>query len=130
MLTNQFHQTMNLCCSDMPCYGNRPNNPPEFRLAALSAFTGHAATTVCRCHEHAAPAAARAAEAGSMSSADARLTTDAARAVQVLRDGGLIGLPTETVYGLGADAGNAQAVARIFSTKQRPADHPLIVHIH
>ena len=65
-----------------------------------------------------------------MSSADARLTTDAARAVQVLRDGGLIGLPTETVYGLGADAGNAQAVARIFSTKQRPADHPLIVHIH
>lgn len=65
-----------------------------------------------------------------MSSADARFTTDAARAAQVLRDGGLIGLPTETVYGLGADAGNAQAVMRIFSTKQRPADHPLIVHIH
>ncbi len=65
-----------------------------------------------------------------MSNADARLTTDAARAAQVLRDGGLVGLPTETVYGLGADAGSAQAVARIFSAKQRPADHPLIVHIH
>jgi L-threonylcarbamoyladenylate synthase len=65
-----------------------------------------------------------------MSNADARLTTDTARAARVLRDGGLIGLPTETVYGLGADACNAQAVTRIFSAKQRPADHPLIVHIH
>ncbi len=43
--------------------------------------------------------------------------------------GGLIGLPTETVYGLGADADNAQAVARIFVAKGRPADHPLIVHV-
>ena len=65
-----------------------------------------------------------------MINADGRLTTDAARAAQVLREGGLIGMPTETVYGLGADAGNAQAVARIFSAKRRPADHPLIVHIH
>jgi L-threonylcarbamoyladenylate synthase len=51
-------------------------------------------------------------------------------AVEVLRRGGLIGLPTETVYGLGADAGNPTAVARIFAAKGRPADHPLIVHLH
>jgi L-threonylcarbamoyladenylate synthase len=43
--------------------------------------------------------------------------------------GGLVAFPTETVYGLGADACNADAVARIYSTKGRPADHPLIVHI-
>ena len=56
---------------------------------------------------------------------------DGARgAVEVLRRGGLIGLPTETVYGLGADAGNPTAVARIFAAKGRPADHPLIVHLH
>ncbi len=43
--------------------------------------------------------------------------------------GGLVAFPTETVYGLGADACNAQAVARIYSVKGRPADHPLIVHV-
>ncbi len=59
---------------------------------------------------------------------DAR--ADISRAVEVLNRGGLIGLPTETVYGLGADAGNPIAVARIFAAKQRPADHPLIVHLH
>ncbi len=52
-----------------------------------------------------------------------------ARAVEVLRRGGLIGLPTETVYGLAADASNAAAVAKIFAAKGRPADHPLIVHL-
>jgi L-threonylcarbamoyladenylate synthase len=46
-----------------------------------------------------------------------------------IRAGGLIGLPTETVYGLGADADNANAVAQIFAAKGRPADHPLIVHV-
>lgn len=51
------------------------------------------------------------------------------RAVQVLRDGGLVALPTETVYGLGADARVPAAVRRIFAVKGRPADHPLIVHI-
>ena len=51
------------------------------------------------------------------------------RAVQTLADGGLVGLPTETVYGLGADASNELAVARIFAAKGRPADHPLIVHV-
>ncbi len=52
-----------------------------------------------------------------------------ARAVVILRRGGLVAFPTETVYGLGADAGNEAAVHRIFAVKQRPVDHPLIVHI-
>ena len=52
-----------------------------------------------------------------------------ATAAQALADGRLLGLPTETVYGLGADADNASAVARIFSAKGRPSNHPLIVHV-
>jgi L-threonylcarbamoyladenylate synthase len=50
-------------------------------------------------------------------------------AAAVLMSGGLVAFPTETVYGLGADACNAAAVARIYSVKGRPADHPLIVHV-
>jgi L-threonylcarbamoyladenylate synthase len=50
-------------------------------------------------------------------------------AAGVLMSGGLVAFPTETVYGLGADACNAGAVARIYSVKGRPADHPLIVHV-
>ena len=50
-------------------------------------------------------------------------------AVAALRRGEVIGLPTETVYGLAADAANPEAVAKIFALKGRPADHPLIVHI-
>jgi len=50
-------------------------------------------------------------------------------AAAVLITGGLVAFPTETVYGLGADACNAAAVARIYSVKGRPADHPLIVHV-
>jgi L-threonylcarbamoyladenylate synthase len=46
-----------------------------------------------------------------------------------LKAGSLVAFPTETVYGLGADASNSQAVARIYSVKGRPNDHPLIVHI-
>lgn len=58
-------------------------------------------------------------------------TADAlSSAAQLLKSGGLIALPTETVYGLGADATNKDAVARIYKVKGRPADHPLIVHIH
>jgi len=52
-----------------------------------------------------------------------------ATAAQSLKDGSLVAFPTETVYGLGADATNATAVARIYQVKGRPADHPLIVHI-
>ena len=50
-------------------------------------------------------------------------------AARVLADGGLVAFPTETVYGLGADATNAKAVAKIYAAKGRPADHPLIVHV-
>ena len=50
-------------------------------------------------------------------------------AVAILRSGGLVAFPTETVYGLGADAGNPAAVRRIFETKGRPAAHPVIVHL-
>ena len=51
------------------------------------------------------------------------------QAAEVIRRGGLVAFPTETVYGLGADAMNAEAVARIFVVKGRPASDPLIVHI-
>ena len=54
---------------------------------------------------------------------------DIARAATILRVGGLVAFATETVYGLGADAMNDAAVAKIFAAKGRPADHPLIVHI-
>lgn len=50
------------------------------------------------------------------------------RGVEILRAGGLVAFPTETVYGLGADAANAEAVARLYAAKGRPADHPVIVH--
>ena len=50
------------------------------------------------------------------------------KAVALLEAGELVAFPTETVYGLGADAGNASAVARIFTAKGRPTTHPLIVH--
>jgi L-threonylcarbamoyladenylate synthase len=57
-------------------------------------------------------------------------TADAlAQAASNLKAGSLVAFPTETVYGLGADANNADAVARIYKVKGRPADHPLIVHI-
>jgi tRNA threonylcarbamoyl adenosine modification protein (Sua5/YciO/YrdC/YwlC family) len=50
-------------------------------------------------------------------------------AAAILRQGGVVAFPTETVYGLGADASNPDAVRRIFQIKGRPADHPLIVHL-
>ena len=51
------------------------------------------------------------------------------KAAKALKDGHLVAFPTETVYGLGADATNENAVAHIYSAKGRPTDHPLIVHI-
>lgn len=60
-----------------------------------------------------------------------KCTTDSLKsAAKILLEGNLVAFPTETVYGLGADALNKQAVARIYEVKGRPADHPLIVHIH
>ncbi len=54
---------------------------------------------------------------------------DFTHAVELLQAGELVAFPTETVYGLGADAANPEAVAKIFAAKGRPADHPLIVHL-
>src|SRR5215475_1120267 len=54
---------------------------------------------------------------------------DIARAAAVLRAGGLVAFPTETVYGLGADASRDEAAAKIFAVKGRPHGHPLIVHL-
>lgn len=53
----------------------------------------------------------------------------ASRAARAWLSGGIVGLPTETVYGLAADAQDADAVARVYRAKGRPADHPLIVHV-
>ena len=60
---------------------------------------------------------------------DGQSSQSIALAAQELQRGDLIGLPTETVYGLAADACNAKAAAKIFSIKGRPSDHPLIVHV-
>ena len=57
------------------------------------------------------------------------ITTDPALAAEVIRRGGLVALPTETVYGLGANAWNGEAVAGIFAAKERPSFDPLIVHL-
>ncbi len=65
-----------------------------------------------------------------MSQFSSNCSADAvSKAAANLLAGNLVALPTETVYGLGADACNADAVARIYSVKGRPADHPLIVHV-
>ena len=55
--------------------------------------------------------------------------SDIRQAATLLRDGGVIGMPTETVYGLAALASNEEAVRRVFDIKGRPYDHPLIVHL-
>ena len=55
--------------------------------------------------------------------------SDIVQAAAVLKAGGVVAFPTETVYGLGADASNAAAVARIYALKGRPASHPVIVHL-
>lgn len=57
------------------------------------------------------------------------INQEIAKAAAILKAGGLVALPTETVYGLGGDARNPAAVAKIFAVKQRPNNHPLIVHL-
>jgi L-threonylcarbamoyladenylate synthase len=54
---------------------------------------------------------------------------DLSRAAETLRRGGLVAFPTETVYGLGADADNGAALARLYAVKRRPGEHPVIVHL-
>ncbi|HEX2200090.1 MAG TPA: L-threonylcarbamoyladenylate synthase [Burkholderiales bacterium] len=56
------------------------------------------------------------------------MSAEVRRGAEILRAGGLVAFPTETVYGLGADAASAAAVARLYAAKRRPADHPVIVH--
>jgi L-threonylcarbamoyladenylate synthase len=56
------------------------------------------------------------------------VSAEVRRAAEILRAGGLVAFPTETVYGLGADASSAKAVAHLYAVKRRPADHPVIVH--
>jgi L-threonylcarbamoyladenylate synthase len=56
------------------------------------------------------------------------VTSEVRRAAQILRAGGLVAFPTETVYGLGADAASEKAVARLYAVKGRPAEHPVIIH--
>ncbi|MFI5054339.1 MAG: L-threonylcarbamoyladenylate synthase, partial [Acidimicrobiia bacterium] len=55
--------------------------------------------------------------------------TEITRAADALRAGGLVAFPTETVYGLGADASSPAALDRLFAVKRRPLDHPVIVHV-
>ncbi len=56
------------------------------------------------------------------------MSPEVRRAAQVLRAGGLVAFPTETVYGLGADAASSQAMKKLYAVKRRPAEHPVIVH--
>ena len=56
------------------------------------------------------------------------MNPEVSRAAQILRAGGLVAFPTETVYGLGADASNPAAIARLYTVKRRPHEHPVIVH--
>lgn len=62
-------------------------------------------------------------------SARDRVGTDVERAARLLHDGGVVGVPTETVYGLAASLESTVGIARVFSTKGRPPDHPLIAHV-
>lgn len=64
-----------------------------------------------------------------MTAKETLITESAEEAARILREGGTVAFPTETVYGLGADATNESAVRKIFEAKGRPADNPLIVHI-
>ena len=63
------------------------------------------------------------------SPADDLISTDIDLALRRIRNGGLVAIPTETVYGLAADAEQPDAVARVFAVKDRPTDHPLIIHL-
>ncbi len=58
------------------------------------------------------------------------MTITASRAIEFLKEGKVVAVPTETVYGLAADAMNPTAIAKVFEIKNRPADNPLICHFH
>ena len=56
-------------------------------------------------------------------------TSELTEAAEILKNGGLVAIPTETVYGLAANAYNGEAVSKVFEAKGRPTDNPMIVHI-
>src|SRR6478672_4145593 len=101
-------------CATLRLPEGRPyNRVPPAPQAQVSAMTAPLATCVIK------------AQATKEGAAD----TAAEPAARVLRAGGLVAFPTETVYGLGADATNAEAVARLYEAKGRPAFNPLIAHV-
>src|SRR4051812_6736346 len=89
-----------------PC--RTPSSPARLRLSARSSPT--------RCAPQCCPPPS------------VRVNPDVQHAARILKRGGLVAFPTETVYGLGADASNPEAIARLYSVKGRPSDHPVIVH--
>ena len=58
------------------------------------------------------------------------ISKDVCKASEILKNGDLVAFPTETVYGLGADSTNVSAIRKIFEAKNRPINHPLILHIY
>lgn len=102
------------------CAPGSPRSVHDGKSAGASSAGGERTADV------AAPPATASAAAHVIVPADAQ---HIARAIDLLRAGELVGMPTETVYGLAADALNVAAVNKIFAAKGRPADHPLIVHL-
>ena len=80
-------------------------------------------------HEEVGAVAAQAVHTRLLDAAGTGAEAALAEAARILRAGGLVAFPTETVYGLGADATNPEAVQRIYAAKGRPSDNPMIVHI-
>lgn len=95
-------------------------------VVAAKAQTSEDVNSLAEASVGASASAKASASASSGASASAR---EVARAVEVLAQQGLVAFPTETVYGLGADAESALAVERIYQAKGRPSNHPVIVHV-
>src|SRR5206468_8841124 len=98
------------------------------RRRECRAFCGCATRPWRRGHEEEARRLPRQADRhGAQGAAAQALKPEIAKAVELLRNGRLVAFPTETVYGLGADAWNPAAVRTLYKVKGRPADHPVIV---
>ena len=101
-------------CATLRLPEGRPyNRVPPAPQAQVSAMTAPPATRVIK----------------AQATKDGAADTAAEPAARVLRAGGLVAFPTETVYGLGADATNGEAVARLYAAKGRPSFNPLIAHV-
>jgi L-threonylcarbamoyladenylate synthase len=95
-----------------------------FKFPQVSA--GYSCRLVAACHNNALPGKIT---ARAMLNSDHDQVTLIAKAVQALQQGALVAFPTETVYGLGADASSPAALERLYQAKGRPANHPVIVHV-